>query len=144
MNKDKTLQEIINLLRLQSDTDVRCLLDTLLEDVRKDILVNPVLDKQLDLESLLKHKKAHTLPQLHDLDTFRKIRKQLEERIEALLERIKCLLEELRKQRKLGKDLVKHVPLQRKRLLKLLLSLINLINLKNLLENLESISDKRK
>ncbi|WP_078429192.1 hypothetical protein [Alkalihalobacterium alkalinitrilicum] len=136
-----TLQELLKRLGVESEAKLRDLLESLLEDSKKGHLIKPKLDKHLDIESLLKINREQTLPHLIDLDVLRKIRKQLEEKIEALIEKIVSLLEQLRKQRK---DLVKHVPLERKRLLKLLLALVNLINLKDLIERLESIIEKGK
>lgn len=132
-NTEAILQEIVDLLGHESDTKLRSLLEDLLSDVKKEKSLNSVLDNSLNVESLLNTK---TITHGHDLETIRRLLKQLEEKIEALLEKIVCLLKELRN--KLKQDL-----LGRKKLLRLVLELVNLINLKHLLEKLEAILDKK-
>ncbi|MCT8139189.1 hypothetical protein H1D32_16645 [Anaerobacillus sp. CMMVII] len=134
---DRNLQEILRLLGLQSDTKVRCLLESLIDDSR----LLPGLENNLNIESLLRFDRDKASPNFIDLDNLRCIRKQIEEKIEALIEKLVCLLERLRKQRKLCKDLRKHDPLERKRLLKLVITLINLINLRSLIDRLVSLGE---
>lgn len=139
---EATVQEILKLLGGQSDTKVRSLLESLLEDSRNSNLLNLDLGNQLDVESLLNINTETILPHTIDLDTLRELRQQIEEKIEALIEKIVCLLEKHRKKRRVGKDLGKRDSLEKKRLLKAILALIQLINHKNLIEKLETIAEK--
>ena len=116
---DTTLQDLLELLDSKVDYKTRCLLESLLGELKIGDLAN-----HFDTD-----KKKDSLPHFGNLEHLRKLLKQIEEKIEALLERIVCLLKQL----KVG---VKRDSLERRRILKLILELINLINLKNVLEGL--------
>ncbi|OIJ14514.1 hypothetical protein BKP35_06445 [Anaerobacillus arseniciselenatis] len=141
---EATVQEILKLLGGQSDTKVRSLLESLLEGSRNANLVNLDLGNQLDVKSLLNINTETILPHTIDLDTLRELLQQIEEKIEALIEKIVCLLKQHQKKRRVGKGLGKRDSLERKRLLTAILDLIQLINHKNLIEKLETIVKKGK
>ncbi|MDG5788815.1 hypothetical protein QA612_15190 [Evansella sp. AB-P1] len=127
---ETTLKELLELPEIKSDSGLCDLIESLLKDTSKINLIKPVLEKHLDIESLLNINKDDISP---DLDNLRRFLRRIEEKIEAVLEKLLSLLKELKKKHKKSKKLD---PQLRKLLLKLIFSLINLISLKNLIERL--------
>lgn len=136
MTTESTLQEILKLLGHQSDNRIKNLLESIVDEIRKE---KPVLDKQVDIHSLLKFNKGLLSPDVLDLKELRKLLQRIEAKIEGLLDEIACLLKKLRKA---GKNLVD--ALDKKRLLKLIVKLINLFNLKNIIERIIDLIEKGK
>ncbi|RXI99799.1 hypothetical protein DS745_12995 [Anaerobacillus alkaliphilus] len=142
--KKTTLQDLLKLLGLQSDKKLKSLLQSILEDEVSEVNFRSLgFGDQLNLQSLLPINRSENLldlrlPTLVDAETLRCLLKKIEAKIEALIEKILCLLKQLQKQRKNSSNLD---PLAlrdlKRRLLKFILNLINLTQIKDLLERLD-------
>lgn len=131
---ESTLRDLLNLNVVRLDRKLRSLIEGILDELKDGKqAVRDGLDDLQDVDSILR-RRDDLLSDLLDLD-LRELLNRIEARIEALLEELVRLLQQLRRDRK---DAKKCPPDLRKRLIRLLLALLNLLHLRDLLKKLLS------